>query len=640
MTGSSDAAGAPAHKYRPDIDGLRAIAVAAVLGFHALPAIFPGGFVGVDIFFVISGYLITGVIAGDLAAGTFTYRNFYARRVRRIFPALAVTLSAAVIIAWAFLLPDEWRRFGKHLFAGAAFVSNLAFAREGGYFEWGADFKPLLHLWSLGVEEQFYFVWPLFLALLWKTPRTVRLALLILAIAMSFGLNLYSITRAPTMTFYLPTTRLWELALGSVLALVGLKAADGRIVRRPLAAETLTWIGILLCVMSIILIRENDAFPGAWALLPTLGTVFVIAAGPHASINRVILASRPFVLVGLISYPLYLWHWPLLSFLRIVTGDELHVSVALAVVTLAGVLSYFTFRLIERPIRFTRRASKAIYVVCGVLVVLGCIGLAAASRRLQPRLSSPAIADLMAAASDWDYPFDHNFGRVSGFERATVTGNEARAVLFIGDSHIEQYWPRLELLTAGGRGPELRFATNGGCPPLPGLVGERGDVCGRYLDFALQEARDPEVGTIVFGAYWQIYLDGHEKDGIASASLARFRQHIADLVRDGKRVYVILSSPASPGFDPRRMVSRLDGTIRSPSVPVRDIVARSARSVGAVRDAASSAGATVIDPLPSLCRGGVCPGVTSDGKPIYKDWSHLRPFYVRERAVFVDAVLN
>ncbi len=610
--------------------------MAAVVGFHALPSLFPGGFVGVDIFFVISGYLITGVIAGDLDSSTFTLRHFYLRRVRRIFPALAAMLVVAAIVAWVCLLPDEWRFFGKHLFAGAAFVSNLALAREGGYFEWAAHFKPLLHLWSLGVEEQFYFVWPLLLALLWKRTRPVRTAMVLAVMVLSFILNLATIGRYPALTFYLPVTRIWELALGSVLAMAGAQ----RVFARRAAAEFASASGFLLLLVSIALTSGDRAFPGAWALLPTIGAALIIAAGPLASVNRLILANRALVFIGLISYPLYLWHWPLLSFARIVRGGEIGAVTIFACVATSVLLAVLTFHYVERPIRKQASSSLRLLLVCGTLVALAGVGLAAKSRRAEPRLSSPAIDDLMAATTDWSYPFGVNFGRTDGFERSTVKGSERRVVLFIGDSHVEQYWPRLQRLAENGHGPEMRFVTNGGCPPLPGLAVARGDVCRRYLDFALTEASRPDVDTVVIGAAWPTYLEAHRADGGEAPAVARLGNEIRDLVHRGKRVYLILASPAAPRFDPRRMVSRRDGHIETRDMPVSEFLAVAGSAIREIREAAVRSGAWIIDPLPVLCPGGVCPAVTANGRAIYRDATHLRASYVREHAVFLDRVLE
>jgi peptidoglycan/LPS O-acetylase OafA/YrhL len=620
-------------KYRPDIDGLRAIAVVAVLGFHAAPAFFPGGFVGVDIFFVISGYLITGLIAADLTAGKFTLRRFYGRRIRRIFPALAAVLAASLLVAWICLLPDEWRQFGKHLFAGAAFVSNVALAREGGYFEWSAHFKPLLHLWSLGVEEQFYFVWPLFLAALWRAPRSGRVVILTTAVLASFLLNIAAIDRYPAYTFYLPFTRLWELGLGSWLALSPRIESSLRGRKGELAG----WTGIALLGASIVMIRESERFPGFWALLPTIGTALLIAAGRDARINRLVLSNRAVVFVGLISYPLYLWHWPALSFLRIWHGGVIDAPATLLALLLSALLAWATFRWIEVPIRSRPFGSLPLRLTCGAMIVLAAVGAGVATQRIAPRLSNPDIAAAMAAADDWTYPFGDNFGRKQDFVLSTVPGTEPRAVLFVGDSHLEQYWPRIQFLTSGRTGPELRFATNGGCPPLPGLG--RSQVCRRYLSFAWQAARDAKVTTVVFAAYWPVYLEDAD-DPQTAASVTNFAAEIRELVRRGKRVFVILASPASPTFDPRRRISRSDGRLDLRALPVRQFLSTAAPQLRAVREAVLAAGAEVIDPLPVLCREGICPAASPDGRPLYRDWSHMRPFYVRDRATYVDQVLE
>ena len=620
-------------KYRPDIDGLRAIAVVAVLGFHAVPALFPGGFVGVDIFFVISGYLITGLIAADLTAGTFTLRRFYGRRIRRIFPALGVVLAASLLVAWICLLPDEWRQFGKHLFAGAAFVSNVALAREGGYFEWSAHFKPLLHLWSLGVEEQFYFVWPLFLAALWRAPRSSRVVILTTAVLASFVLNIAAIDRYPAYTFYLPFTRLWELGLGSWLAV------SPRIETslRGRKAELAAWTGIALIGVSIVMIRESERFPGFWALLPTVATALLIAAGRDATINRLVLSNRAVVFVGLISYPLYLWHWPALSFLRIWHGGEIGFLTTLLALLLSALLAWATFRWIEIPIRSRPFTSLPLRLTCVAMIVLAAAGAGIAAQRIEPRLSNPDIAAAMAAANDWSYPFGDNFGRKQDFVISTVPGTEPRAVLFIGDSHLEQYWSRIQLVTSLQSGPELRFATNGGCPPLPGLDVDRGDACRNYLSFASRAARDPKVTTVVFAAYWPIYLADDPK---SAASIANLAAEIRELVRRDKRVFVILASPASSTFDPRRRISRSDGRLDLRALPVREFLSTTAPELQALRRAALAAGAEVIDPLPVLCPDEICPAVSSDGRPLYRDWSHMRPFYVRDRATYIDQIFD
>lgn len=621
-------------KYRPDIDGLRAIAVAAVIAFHAWPLRVPGGFTGVDIFFVISGYLITGVIAGELSSNTFSLSRFYQRRVRRIFPALATMLIAATLAAWMILLPDEWRSFGKHLFAGAAFVSNLALTREGGYFDWTAQHKPLLHLWSLGVEEQFYFVWPLLLAMLWKTRVRIRIALLALIVLASFVINAWGVTRYPVYTFYLPVTRLWELGIGSLMAVIGTR----RVTERRALAEFASWSGIAFLIASLVFIRESTAFPGWWALPPVLGAALTIAAGPQALINRVVLSSRAFVFIGLISYPLYLWHWPLLSFARIAIRSELSALTRIALIAIAFVLATLTYRFIETPIRRVTTFSTKLRVVCATLAVLAAFGWIVYARRINARLSSPAIDEFLTATHAWEYPYGENFGRTSNFVRSTVPGNAPGVVLFIGDSHLEQYWSRIDAVRTRTRVPELWFATNAGCPPIPELGGSRGDVCAAWLAFALREARDPRVTRIVLGAYWQAYL-GATPTSAGLAALQRLGDEIRSLTAMGKRVYVILPGPTSAQLDPRATIDLAHGEIVTSPVPLREILDASAGTRAALREFATTAGAIVIDPLPVLCPNAECPRFER-GHPIYRDSTHLHPSYAREHATYIDRVLT
>ncbi|RYZ08074.1 MAG: acyltransferase, partial [Comamonadaceae bacterium] len=260
-------------KYRRDIDGLRAIAVVSVLGFHAFPQWIKGGFVGVDIFFVISGFLIGTIILGSLQGSGFSYREFYARRITRIFPALLLVLAASLAFGWYALLPGEWQQLGKHVAAGAGFVSNFAFWSEAGYFDNAGETKPLLHLWSLAIEEQFYIVWPLVLGLAWRRKWPMLGVIGGLAFA-SFLLGVGTVHGHRTAAFYSPVPRFWELMLGGVLAYLRLHRPQ----RLSRGREAQALVGIVFLALGLLAIRGNKAFPGWWALLPTLGAFFCIAA--------------------------------------------------------------------------------------------------------------------------------------------------------------------------------------------------------------------------------------------------------------------------------------------------------------------------------------------------------------------------
>ena len=264
--------------YRPDIDGLRAFSILSVIIFHCFPRVLPSGFTGVDIFFVISGFLISGIIFKSLSVGAFSYATFYSQRIKRIFPALIIVLVATVLAGWLFLFPREWQQLGKHVFAGVAFLSNIALMREGRYFDRSLA-KPLLHLWSLGIEEQFYIAWPLLLAYVWKR-RSLTLPFIILVLSTSFALNLWYVGMHPFYVFYFPATRFWELAVGALLSYVTLFRSNSRLCRfslhNPRISSSMSLAGLVLLVASLF-IAKNNAYPGAWALLPTSGAFLTTA---------------------------------------------------------------------------------------------------------------------------------------------------------------------------------------------------------------------------------------------------------------------------------------------------------------------------------------------------------------------------
>ena len=383
-------------KYRPDIDGLRAVAVLSVLAFHAFPEVVHGGFIGVDIFFVISGFLISTIIFKSLANRDFSFLEFYSRRVRRIFPALVTVLVVAFVCGWFVLYPDEYRQLGKHIVGGALFFSNFVLWRESGYFDTSADSKPLLHLWSLGIEEQFYIVFPLFAWLVWK-GRLNLLTLAVLGGLVSFLLNIRDVSHDAVRTFYMPQTRIWELMEGCVLALLMIDAS-GRIGRMEKAAERMltrvfyrakvdvipavtlpnlkAWTGALLIVVGLWKISKEMHFPGKWALLPTLGAVFLIWAGPEAFLNRRILSNRILIWVGKISYPLYLWHWILLSYLYILATKMPPVGVRIGALAVAVILSWLTYRLIEKPLRFGGKGRRKTLLLTALMLSVSILGFA------------------------------------------------------------------------------------------------------------------------------------------------------------------------------------------------------------------------------------------------------------------------
>jgi len=383
-------------KYRADIDGLRAIAVLSVVGFHAFPSIFKGGFIGVDIFFVISGYLISTIIIASLGRNSFSFIEFYGRRIKRIFPALLLVLVSCFAFGWFVLLADEYKQLDKHIAGGAGFISNFLFWNESGYFDNAAETKPLLHLWSLGIEEQFYIIWPLLMWLAWKNGLNLLIITIVVG-AISFGLNIASASSDSVAAFYSPQTRFWELLGGAVLAHMALhkQSIFPEFKRRidvwlcqmvhaqvpetndKILRNVQSVFGAILIAIGVLVITKANNFPGWWALLPTLGTLLIISAGAQAWINRVILSSRVLVWFGLISFPLYLWHWPLLSFVRILESGTASRELRTAVVLISIGLAWLTFRLIEKPIRLGKHNKAKIFTLVFLMAGVGSLGYVA-----------------------------------------------------------------------------------------------------------------------------------------------------------------------------------------------------------------------------------------------------------------------
>jgi peptidoglycan/LPS O-acetylase OafA/YrhL len=396
--------------YRRDIDGLRAIAVLSVIGFHIAPEKFKGGFVGVDIFFVISGFLISSIIYNELESDAFSIVEFYVRRIRRIYPALFIVLSFVCVTGWMFLLPSDFVALGKQILGGSTFVANFVLWWQSGYFSPEAALKPLLHLWSLGVEEQYYLIFPLICIAFYRSRSRWTLPAAFLAIAaVSMFLNVAYVSRYSAAVYFLPISRLWELFVGAGLSLFLQRNVQGPGESRllPKWRHGIGFLGLGLLVVSVFGIDQFDAFPGWWALLPTIGAVLVIVAGQTSLVNRHVLSSKPAVFVGLISYPLYLWHWPILVFMRVAIADWgakiSHLQKG-AMIIVAFFLAYLTYRFIELPIRHVKQRAQRRK---GALGLIGCVSLIGAFGVLVILMKGfPTRLPSAVVALDHDYAQD------------------------------------------------------------------------------------------------------------------------------------------------------------------------------------------------------------------------------------------
>jgi peptidoglycan/LPS O-acetylase OafA/YrhL len=574
--------------YRPDIDGLRALAVLAVIAFHAFPSELPGGFIGVDVFFVISGFLITTLIHDGRQQQSFSFRAFYASRVRRLFPALLIVLLFCQIAGWFALLSNEYKALGKHIAASTAFIPNVIFWSESGYFDYAAEAKPLLHLWSLGVEEQFYLCWPIVVWLCFK----YRVSLFKLGIVLLLGsllLNLIMIEESPSAVFFSPITRMWELLSGCLLAcwansrtvvVESFKAKFGSIKWISHAVSTM---GLASLVLGAFLIDQDMLYPGAWALIPVLGTCFIILAGNQSWLNVSVLSNRFLVWIGLISFPLYLWHWPLLSFARIMEGSKPEWQIRAVLVAVSFALAVLTYYLIERPIRFGRHLKLKTYVLTIAMAIVGSLGIATYSQdgfksRTTDKVIEAQLDDLKFDIPDGEgwYCQDKNYDR----PRCHATGPNP-SVVVIGDSHALTIYSGLrERFKAKGQDIGL-YGASDGCPPLLNVViqDQGGDArnCLKkgsqaiqrvIADAAIKEviltSRGPMYTTAEgFGdveleqfGQWVLHFDGEEK-GVRSNEAVfalGLTKTLDALLAAGKKVTFLHDVPEL-GFDIRNCFS-------------------------------------------------------------------------------------
>ena len=525
----------PSHtelRHRSDIDGLRAIAVLAVVAFHASKRI-PGGFTGVDIFFVISGFLITSIILNGLIQKKFSFIDFYVRRIRRIFPALALVLLTCWILGWFLLEPAAFAQLGKHMVAGAGFVSNVLLWSESGYFDPIAESKPLLHLWSLGIEEQFYLVWPAFLTLAWISRQKVYLWIVGLLFA-SFIINILGIRSYPVATFYLPFSRFWELLLGALLAYINFN--HSKLLQFSQDLIVISWhrivlslgdiaslAGLLLILTGIFFVSEANSFPGWWALLPTIGAFLLIAAGPKSAINQALLSNRWMVSIGLISYPLYLWHWPLLTFGRMTSIGADHTRLTtLLMVLLSIVLSYMTCYFYERPLRygFKKHGRVIASVLMGVITMVAILGAVTNFEGGWSGRYPESVRPFLDYAYDYMESFRNHRCLLSGAEQDFATecsGKKASEPLILiwGDSHGAMLFRSLNEV-ALTKGMSVAQFTSSSCPPIIGFKKKDRPLCELINNSILKKIIELKPTTVVLAHDWPQSTSENSLEGLAS----------------------------------------------------------------------------------------------------------------------------
>ena len=493
-------------KYRRDIDGLRAIAVLLVVLFHIFPFGLPGGFIGVDIFFVISGFLISKIIFTGVETKNFSFKSFYSRRIKRIFPALIIVLLSSFFLGWFLLLPKEFVQLGWHIFGSATFISNFVLAHETGYFEVQNSYKPLLHLWSLAVEEQFYLTYPLLIFVTQKLKINILWTIAIIG-GTSFCLNIAYSNADSNATFYLPQFRVWELSFGGIIAYLDLNYSRSS-ERFAGIFKYLSIVGFLLIWTSSLFMNSFMALPGWSMLVPTMASCFVIFAGPNSLINKKILGNEWLVNIGLISYPLYLWHWLLISFVNLTYAGSSPYLFRLLAAILSILLAALTFQYIEKPIRYGTKRSRISAGILTLLLAIGALGLLVQREGGFKSRFPPVYSDMDATRIE-ETELSRKFGNYGSCWVATEefkaacagSGTQGPLLLLWGDSHAGSLFPGLRESQTYRQYRLAQFNRNN-CPPVVDISNE---TCRKNNEYVLSKIKETQPDVVLMFALWNSY---------------------------------------------------------------------------------------------------------------------------------------
>lgn len=629
--------------YRSDIDGLRAIAILAVVAFHYYPHwiegsnYFQGGFIGVDIFFVISGYLITSIISKELKSGHFSFVNFYSKRIKRLFPALLSLISTLIILSWITLLPDEFISLGKQSLAGIAFSSNILSWLNTGYFDDAADTKPLLHLWSLGIEEQFYILWPSLFYFIYKLKFRVNTIILIIFIT-SFILNIYLSSKFPEFNFFSPITRAWELIAGSFIA-TSLAVDKFNHSNNKLMKDIISSLGFVLIVYGVMSISSKNLYPSYFALIPIIGTFLIIVSGQDAFINSKILSNKILIYIGLISYPLYLWHWPLLVLYKVISSsDSVSLLTRLWLLILSFVLASITYEVIEKKIRWSNNNITKFITIYTLIII--SILLLIVSGLIKPLHNSKDIDKILSSKTDWVYPGNQFTSHFKNGLRYYTAGTSEFQTVYIGDSNLEQYASRVNNLLKI-KNDKYNSATFIGnqrhCQTLLMILDSKNieTDCLNSFNQIVKLASNKSVKNIVIAAQWSNYSELLNKTESISNNLHK--------IFNGKNIFIILTMPSGEELDPNSMFmgSRLSSLQIVPSsefdlLKFKNLTSFNHKNIYTI---SLNINAILINPIDYLCQNNICPVTDPSGRPLYKDSKHMTSTYSRESAIFIDSTL-
>ncbi len=643
---------APQAVYRAEIDGLRAFSVLSVVLFHAYPDLIPGGFIGVDVFFVISGFLITSHIFNSFDNRAFSFYDFYFRRARRIFPALILVILVCLLVGWFVLFADEYSQLGKHVASGSAFVLNFFLVKESGYFDNVAETKPLLHLWSLAVEEQFYIVWPFILWLGWRL--NLNLFFVILAVSgLSFFWGVAYVESRPEESYFLPFGRFWELLVGSFLAWVHLYrrdffryivlAADRLILsvfgskitftNGNIISNLAAIAGIIMLLYGAFYISEDVNFPGVWALVPTFGAVLVISAGSKSFINRVLFMNPISIWIGLISYPLYLWHWPILSFPRIILGEDLSGIAILFFLIMSLVASFLTYFLLELPIRRSKSSIKISLILLMLLASAGCFGLYVFQSDGLPLRSANNKMEVQVTRTEYLHYIDENYVDCEpknirelapsweGSLRCKQSGVGNPKVVLVGDSHAEHLFIGL----ADTLNKNVAYYISG----LPIMARTKRKYIFDYI------IENDNVETVILAARYELHLGRGD-----IIDLYDDMRGTVEAMKAANKSVVLVGDTPQYAIDPLGCIGRRFAKVSSScSLTTNEIERQASVFQGALKRLADEYDVTYIDLFEVMCGPQRC-SMIDNGRLLYRDRDHLSILGSQKAGSFIAEKLN
>jgi peptidoglycan/LPS O-acetylase OafA/YrhL len=611
-------------EYRPEIDGLRALAVVPVLLYHAQLGA-PGGFVGVDVFFVISGYLITSLLLKKVATARLDLLEFWERRIRRLFPALAVMTLATFVAGWFLLLPADYKELGESVSAQTLLSSNIFFWQHTGYFDSAANLKPLLHTWSLAVEEQFYLLYPLLLLGLAKLRRPTGGLVFISLCAVSFAVSVNDVAHHPEAAFYLLPSRLWELGLGAIVA-----ALPRTIQYSAWIHELASWIALATIVYAISYYSASTPFPGLAALPPCGGAaLFIQSNGPRLTSAGKFLSWRPVVFIGLISYSLYLWHWPILVFANYWALARPQFPIRIGLFCLCFLLAAASWKYVEIPCRNRGSEPRRTVVFLfgsAAAAILFILGSAISSfDGVNSRLPD-AVVRVANGRSDFNPAFesqltlgDAEAGRFLGL--GSNMPNAPIQLMIWGDSHAMAALPALDYLCSENS-VRAFAATHSSTPPLldyvPQAIHSLRQDAPAFAKAVIRFVRAQHIPNVILIASWQGY-----KAGLSPEFNSDFRKTLTELHNSGAKIWIMQDVPFFywdvPSALARAALFKID--LAKINLPLSLYLAQTADQEREFLRAAAS-DVIVLNPASYLSRGSIVPS-SEKGFPIYRDHDHL-----------------